>query len=485
MNPPKAGKDKAKPLSPNHVKHLRSLLKTASVPRMQGGYHPLLVPQADSSTPAGQDDQLIGAKTGEYVVPQPVVNRKGTQFFDNLVKKTMEEIMNPVATSSSQPTQDRGSAPLQGQPLDSEQPQGYAEGGDVIDKGYGDKVKKAKVDNNNMGDPWNFDPRELEFSPEEEIKYQMRDKLIRDHAGVQGFALGGQVGMGADGWQPPAPLAGSNMPDDYLSNNYSNPNPYGGGPMGNPWGLYGGTEDRPQGYYNPFTGRGGRMGNSGNNFGGRRHIYGGGDDQLPGDKRWASRQINPYNQPMPGGRHVGREGFLSNYDPQGLHDIFNPSGVYNGGRNDRINSWLDASGVHVNADQGGGGTGGIPNSSGVGSPDNPSFIGGSPSGTSSNQPSGYDARGNPVWGGQAGGFNIPGGIGLSGLGQGSHGDTGFYGRFTSNQIAKSLQRGRRPWNFQTGGRMNGVLPLNKWGGGWNGGGSAARFGPNARQMSGA
>jgi hypothetical protein len=68
-----------------------------------------------------------------------------------------------------------------------------------------------------------------------------------------------------------------------------------------------------------------------------------------------------------------------------------------------------------------GGFGGVPPSAGVGPIENPSFTGSTPFGTSSRAPSGYDAQGNPVYGGQPGGFNIPGGIGLPGLGEGSHG----------------------------------------------------------------
>jgi hypothetical protein len=94
MDKPKDNKKKE--LSPNHVSDVRNILKTV---RGASAIHPLMVPSPDSpmkgnvSEPVAGDDQLIPAKTGEYVIPEPVVKRKGTQFFDNLIKKTLEELM--------------------------------------------------------------------------------------------------------------------------------------------------------------------------------------------------------------------------------------------------------------------------------------------------------------------------------------------------------------------------------------------------------
>jgi len=121
------------------------------------------------------------------------------------------------------------------------------------------------------------------------------------------------------------------------------------------------------------------------------------------------------------------------------------------GNNDNITGWTDASGVHVNAERGGGpgpsygGTGGVPNTSGVGSLDNPSFTGGSVFGTTSAAPSGYDAQGNPVYGGQPGGFNVPGGIGLGGFGAGSAGGVNAGGGdYFGTQSMRRLLRGGDP-----------------------------------------
>jgi hypothetical protein len=205
---------------------------------------------------------------------------------------------------------------------------------------------------------------------------------------------------------------------------------------------------------------------------------------------------------------------LADFEPGGKLWESGPTGMSGPGAvPSNITSWVDETGrIHVNAGPGAnvptdefgqpigpnayGGTGGIPNTTGVGSPENPSFVGSTPFGTSSNQPSGFDRAGNPVYGGQAPGFNIPGGIGLPGLGAGSHGDIGWYADFTLRQMAEAVNRGRRPWNFEYGGWMRGVLPLNRWGGApfslysgrvkgshpGSGEAHGARFGPNARIM---
>lgn len=80
-------------LSPNHINHLRNTLRASASNSLP---HPLMVPPPASPAPAGAgDDTMIPAKTGEYVIPEPVVRLKGVQFFDNLVKKTLAEVMPP------------------------------------------------------------------------------------------------------------------------------------------------------------------------------------------------------------------------------------------------------------------------------------------------------------------------------------------------------------------------------------------------------
>jgi hypothetical protein len=58
----------------------------------------MLVPDS-SNQGFGQDDQMAPVKSGEYIIPEPVVKRKGTQFFDNLVKNTLKEVMPPSQVS--------------------------------------------------------------------------------------------------------------------------------------------------------------------------------------------------------------------------------------------------------------------------------------------------------------------------------------------------------------------------------------------------
>jgi len=102
---PKTDKKK-KELSPNHVKHLRTMMNMARDPSAMS--HPLLVPpagvpaQGNVTQQVGGDDQLIPAKTGEYVIPEPVVRAKGTQFFDNLIKKTLQESLPPEAADEAE-----------------------------------------------------------------------------------------------------------------------------------------------------------------------------------------------------------------------------------------------------------------------------------------------------------------------------------------------------------------------------------------------
>lgn len=100
---PKPKKDK-KELSPNHVKHLRAMMDMARDPSQIA--HPLVIPPPGASQKGyaaeqvSGDDQLIPAKTGEYIIPEPVVKRKGTQFFDNLIKKCLEESLPEGAADS-------------------------------------------------------------------------------------------------------------------------------------------------------------------------------------------------------------------------------------------------------------------------------------------------------------------------------------------------------------------------------------------------
>lgn len=93
--PSKPSKSK-KDLSPNHVSHVHAALRSA---KSSHGFHPLLVPPAPDA--GGGDNQMIPAKTGEYIIPSEVVARKGTQFFDNLIKKTLEEVIPSPAAGKS------------------------------------------------------------------------------------------------------------------------------------------------------------------------------------------------------------------------------------------------------------------------------------------------------------------------------------------------------------------------------------------------
>ncbi len=146
------------------------------------------------------------------------------------------------------------------------------------------------------------------------------------------------------------------------------------------------------------------------------------------------------------------------------------------------------------------GSGGIPpggyTSSGGSGPELP-WQGGSAFGTHSGAPSGYDAHGNPVYGGQMGGFNIPGGIGLPGLGRGSGGDIPFFSRMALNRFRSggdpsfgfgpgsalydfaAARHGRGGWSRRFAGRPT----VNFGGVGQFERGNATRFGPNARAMS--
>ena len=62
-----------------------------------GGAIPRIATPNNPPVNFGQDDQMIPAETGEYVIPRPVVQRKGTEFFDNLVKKTIGDIAGEQA----------------------------------------------------------------------------------------------------------------------------------------------------------------------------------------------------------------------------------------------------------------------------------------------------------------------------------------------------------------------------------------------------
>jgi hypothetical protein len=92
---------------------------------------------------------------------------------------------------------------------------------------------------------WFYDPREKEFSPEEELKYQFRDKLGIP-VPVQHFAKGGEA-WGEQQWVPPGQLSGANMPDDYLTNDYTDSGPTNSpnNPQPPYVGYYGGTDDNP------------------------------------------------------------------------------------------------------------------------------------------------------------------------------------------------------------------------------------------------
>lgn len=123
---PKAKKEK-KELSPNHVKHLRAMMDMARDPSQLA--HPLVISPPDvtnqgyANQQVSGDDQMIPAKTGEYIIPEPVVKAKGTQFFDNLIKKVLQEQLPP--TDSGEP-QDPVSMAGKGSPS-----KGYKWGGEV------------------------------------------------------------------------------------------------------------------------------------------------------------------------------------------------------------------------------------------------------------------------------------------------------------------------------------------------------------------
>jgi hypothetical protein len=81
---------------------------------------------------------MIPASTGEYIIPKEVVARKGTQFFDNIVKKTLEEVMPSPASSVTsplaRPTQPASPADLGGTGTPET---GYRWGGEVREGRYG------------------------------------------------------------------------------------------------------------------------------------------------------------------------------------------------------------------------------------------------------------------------------------------------------------------------------------------------------------
>lgn len=41
----------------------------------------------------GRDNMMVPAQSGEYMIPSAVVRHKGTEFFDNLIKKSLEKVM--------------------------------------------------------------------------------------------------------------------------------------------------------------------------------------------------------------------------------------------------------------------------------------------------------------------------------------------------------------------------------------------------------
>lgn len=88
----------------------------------------------------------------------------------------------------------------------------------------------------------------------------------------------------------------------------------------------------------------------------------------------------------------------------------------------------------------------------------------------------------PGWGidpFQGGAFWSPPGGSIGGpLGTGSGGNMPFYGKFTLDQMAKSVQKGAQPWDYWSGGTMPGVLPVSQWGGATGPGSAEATGSPN-------
>jgi hypothetical protein len=361
---------------------------------------------------------------------------------------------------------------------------------------------------------------ERDFDPETEIKYQFRDKLASPR-GPQHFAGGGVADPESLMTPPP-----QNIPPGFFydnNGNLVNADSLGhGGAIPDP-NVNGSTDPNVQYRNNPgidpaLLGQGSlppeAYGSDGSYFhiGGSGRGYGGGNPYGLGGRR-GEHNAGQFNVQLDnfrrfkhqGGdpdmgfrefsaRHGGMDmGDMDRGDRPGFADLTGglPQGNIGG---DRITGWMDETGVHVNADRGGyGGTGGVPNTSGVGSLDNPSFTGGSVFGTSSNQPTGFDAQGNPVYGGQPGGFNIPGGIGLGGLG-GSANARGeqvpFWSRMQMGQARNASNIGGGGAIAQLAASMgtpwHPLAAVSGGGGGGGGGGgqnNEQRFGPNGRRMS--
>jgi len=84
-----------------------------------------------------RDDAIpIQASDGEYVIPEDVMRRKGTEFFDKLVEKTQQDVAERAQGGDPKsPTrmQQTPQGPMTALPPPA--PQGYAEGGPVVPPG--------------------------------------------------------------------------------------------------------------------------------------------------------------------------------------------------------------------------------------------------------------------------------------------------------------------------------------------------------------
>jgi|GEM_PF-1772279 len=80
------------------------------------GYNNVGTQDGEINGPGGPKDDFIDAKLsdGEYVVPEEVVRRKGTEFFDKLIEKTQSGIPKPMAAGGAMVTTPPGAQPMGG-----------------------------------------------------------------------------------------------------------------------------------------------------------------------------------------------------------------------------------------------------------------------------------------------------------------------------------------------------------------------------------
>ncbi len=183
---PKTDKKK-KELSPSHVKHLKIMMNMARDPSALA--HPLLVPpagmpaQGHVTEQVSGDDQMIPAKTGEYVIPEPVVRAKGTQFFDNLIKKTLQDVLPPEASQEAEQKAGKGTPET-----------GFRWGGEVEPRGMS---------------------KQLQTQPSPMVNY------------VGGFKGGGPTTI-ASGNDPAPPIGGVDIPEANMEDPFGDTGRLGG-----------------------------------------------------------------------------------------------------------------------------------------------------------------------------------------------------------------------------------------------------------------